>query len=279
MRSGPVIGVLILLVVCTSGADLASASAFKKRLRIPSRPLPAPVSDSFGDPSGSGISQNQEAIGEVAIPSDLIQQSSFPVRTVTGEVDSTAASLPPLTSLDPGHQLRRFKVDDCILEVSSGFTALTSFQKAEDGELRIANDAIHAHGVLMVAENEKLIISAASELRVRVVSNTKRECERRFAGRRTYLGDAVYRDASAFLLSKNSRIEASLLTEPKSTGVWLHWSDPLGQPRLEDDTGYGVLLETGRFAFTPVKGESWLGMRLPWRMVLKPVRSNAISSP
>lgn len=234
-------------------------------------------SDSFGGSNGadfSAYSGHQKLVGESSASdtqsSGLLQQSSFPVRLVVGDADPTASGKVPVAGLDPGSFQRRYKVDGCVLTIGSGFTAVTVFARSPEGDFEIKKDAIYPNSVFNLKTEQKMFVSASTEVFISVSESTKAECASRFAGRRVYLGEIGFKDVEIFTVNEKSHFDALMLDESNAKGVYLEWTDTEKPPRLESDTGYSVLIESGRYAISSAEsGEFFIGMRIPWQLALK----------
>ena len=259
-----------LTVSLVAPEALGFGSKFDKRFRVNH-------SESFGGGKGSDFSDYSTLKKSSPAPKNdkepstelIIQNSSFPVRLVVGDIEQTASGHIPMAAMDPGGIQRRFKVDGCVLVVSTGLVAMTVFNHNEEGVYQPSNDSVYAHSAFSLEVQQKIVFAASADVSVRVLESTYAECASRFAGRRVYLGDIGFRDVSIFAINNLERVEGASVDESPVTPVYLEWSDATRKPKLETDSGYSVMIETGRMSLATNKGEFYVGMRLPWRMLLK----------
>lgn len=260
---------LAIVTTIVMGAPDALASGWSragKRLKVK-------YSDSFGGGKGGDFTNyetGQKPLPENKTESGLLHQSSFPVRLLVGDVEQAVSGAVPMAALDPGGVQHRYKIDGCVLSVTTGQVALTVHGKDENGELQVTNDAVYAHSAFPLEPQQRFVISAAAELSLTVLESTRSECLKNFAGKRVFIGDIAFRDVTVFAINHQQRVNSALLDEGPTMGVWLEWTDTSRNPRLETDSGYGVMIETGRHALALPTGEYYIGMRLPWRLLLKP---------
>jgi len=268
--------IITTLAFVAPDAAASGWSRAGKRLKVK-------YSDSFGGGKGGDFSDyrsgnkagqrsaTEDKAGQLPEQeSGLLHQSSFPVRLLVGDVEQAASGQAPMTAQDPGGVHHRYKIEGCVLSIKTGPVALTVFGKDENGEFQVTNDAVYANSAFPLEVNQKFVVAAAAEVAVEVLPSTHSKYLRNFAGKRVFLGDIAFRDVAVFAVNSKKHVHGSVVDDPVSQGVWLEWTDSGRPPRLETDSGYAVMVETGRHSLALETGEYYIGMRLPWRLHLKP---------